>query len=627
MEAYYAEAMEGFEEDDAFYEGLLDEFIETPDGVPVTIPTTARAVVDEAVDNVNPQDVLVKYAPRKMSKGAEQDADIVRQWAHGLVTHWRQQGGDIDFIRDFLKNLFRSGKAVFKVAPDWSLWPTLDKAAEDELREQGPAAIKERVETIKRVRAENVPFYCVSLPPQCVMEDPTVGGRKLWVIERYQGRATEVANTYSVDVEDFRTSMFQRDIIIHEIWSAAYVDYRGRPTPGRHWVFANNQLIRNDENPSGVLPYIIKYSGYGRDSFESRPELKAVGFYTRQNKSMFLAEARRFTHFDAIMSQLAFPLAFLEDNVDPNAISFAPGALNFVPSTVLENIDKLWVTPEIPHPEYLSSLNLIGNQIERGTVQRALRGAGVPGTDSAAQYNALASQSKLRIESCKQAAEQGLSGAVSRVLRHIDLDFNGAVSMYVGDVEGGKNYKLSSKNIQGHYAVQIEFQPNEDSIKERKLVIANDAMTKGGMSPYDAYVFAGFDNPTEMMARKEAYELMQEPLIKRALAKRTLKEWGEDIEMLEMEEQMAQGVQQFNLQQFMNQLFNGGSATGMVDPATGGAPPPEEPPMDPNMMVPMGGPPNQSPQGGGMPMPAGAPPAADPGMVGALQGINTLGSV
>ena len=172
---------------------------------------------------------------------------------------------------------------------------------------------------------------------------------------------------------------------------------------------------------------------------------------------------------------------------------------------------------------------------------------------------------------------------------------------------------VGPKNIRGHYTVAIEFKPNEEAEKERKLIIVNDSITKGGLSPYDAYVNAGYDNPTELIARKLAYDLLQEPMIKRAIAKRLLLKWGEDADQLEMEEKMSDGQKQFDLKRFMDSLQLG-TMTGVGDPMNPGNPPQ---PMNP---------PEAPPQGAGMALPAGAPPVQGmEQLTPTIQDINSLG--
>lgn len=620
MEDYYAEAFNGFEEDDIFYEGLLDEFFNVPAGAHVTIPTTARAVVDEAVDNATPKNLLVSYSPRKNTKSAEADADTVRMFIKAMWLYWRSRGGDIDVLRDFLKNLFKSGKAVFKVAPDWSLWPQLTDDTKAEIRasakneKEAEEVMAERADLIKKVRAENFPYFCRSIAPACIMEDPSVSTRKLWIIERYEASVEEIRATYALDVEELR-EYWAVSYPVHEVWTATHIDWRGRLVPGKHWVFVNWELVRESDNPSYELPYVVKYSGLGREAYEGKPEYKSVGFYTRQNKSMFLAEMRRFTHFDAIMSQLAYPIAFLDLQAEMHSIDFTPGAVNYVPERVMAQVDKMWVQPKIPDAEYLASLGAIGSQIERGTVQRAIRGAGVPGTDSAAQLGMITQQATLRIDSAIQATEQAVTEVSAKVLWNIEHQLKDEVGIRAAGQSG--QIKIGPKNIQGHYAVSLTFAPNDEQTKERKLVLANDAITKGGLSRYDAYVFAGFENPTELIARSLADKLMQEPLIMRFFAKQALKEWGEDADALEMEARVEEAKKQAHLSEVMNMLQLG-ALTEVGDPNTpDGSPPGGGAPMP---SVPPDGPPAQ-----GLPMQPGSPAAAISGpAAGVVQDINAL---
>lgn len=610
MEAHYADAMRSFEEDAMFYEGQIEQFIEVPEGFEVTIPTTPRAVVDEAVDNATPQDILVHYAPRARGKRYEEDADKVRSFIKAVWRYWRSRGSDIDPVRDFLKNLFMSGKAIFKVAPDWSLWPSLDPREEDELRRQGGRALIERVRLIEEVRQQNFPLFIRSIAPQCIMEDPTLGARKLWVIERYQTTPAEVRNYYSRDVPEFR-DYYSVSVPVHELWTASYVGFNGEFVQGKRWLFVNYELVDVVDNHHHELPYIIKYSGFGREAYDGRPELKSVGFFTRHNKSMFLAEARRLTQIDAIMQEVAFPVAFLPDTVDSEQVDFSPGFVNYVPQEVMEYADRIWLTPRIPSGDYMTSLSVIRDQIERGTVQRALRGAGLPGTDSAAQYNTIASQAKLRIESARTATVQAMAWASEQVLKWIDNDLNDRVSLYVAEKDAGE-YRIGPENIGGHYRVAIEFQPNEDAVKERRLVLASDAIARGGLSRWDAYTFAGFDNPWELIERKMADDLMQEPLIRRALAKRVLKEWGEDADQLELQERIDQAENQLAIARVAQELQIGTPRGG--DPMAASGNPAEALPIPAALQTP------GALQALGM-QPMGAGPAPAPPGPGGLVGV------
>jgi len=613
MESAYAEAFKAFEEDVKFYEGQLEDFIEVPEGFDVTIPSTPRAVIDEAVDNAVPSDIRFNYPPRGKRKKHEEDADAIRRFARGLWQFWRFRGGDIDVLRDFMKNLFMSGKACFKVAPDWTLWPQLSPEEESSLRARGREALSERVSMIEKIRKENFPIFCRSIAPSCIMEDPTLGPRKLWVIERYQSSPAEVCNYYGKYLAEYSSSYYHVGVPVHEVWTASYVDWNGRLVQGKRYVFVNYELVEESDNPYHEVPYCIKYSGYGREAYEGRPEFKSVGFFTRQNKSLFLAEMRRFTQLDAIMQSVAFPVAFVPETLSNGEVDFSPGNVNFIPDDLMQYVRNIWLTPQIPSAEYINSLGAISSQIERGTVQKALRGQNIGGVESAAQYNLLSNQARLRIESVVQASQDAVSWATEMALKYIDVILQDSVSVFVGEGNSGGYYEIGPNQIDGHYRISAEFIPNEEALKERKLILASDAISKGILSRWDAYTYAGFDNPWELIERRNADELMQEPIIKRALAKRVLKEWGEDADQLELEERMQQAENQWKLSQYAQQL--------QIGTPRGGEPmSPDGNPVN-AMPIPPAAAPEATPfgPGGGFgPEPPGGPQAAPPPGAGSV---------
>ncbi|MFA5936495.1 MAG: hypothetical protein WC822_01310 [Candidatus Paceibacterota bacterium] len=627
-EDYYAKAFAGFEEDDMFYEGQLEHLVSAPDGFPVTIPTTGRAIVDEATDAIVPQDFLINYPPRALTKVGEADSQNNGRFIHNALKHVRKVSADIDPIRDFARNLFRSGKACFKVVPDYTLWPLLGEEEEKRLKaEGGTDKVLERVRLIEKIRAENFPYSVRSLAPQCIMEDPTISGRKLWMCERYTMNNSEVRSLYSVDIPEMRERDFwgYESYLIHELWTMPYVDFKGRYEPGRQFIFVNYECVEEREHGLRRLPYILKYSGYGREAYNAQPELKSVGFFTPQVKSMLLAEARRNTHFDAIMSQFAYPVAFMPESMEDAGLSLEPGAVNYVPDVMMSNVGNMFAKAPIAAPEYLQSLNYIASQIERGSVQRSVRGAPLPGADSAAQYGMQSNAGRLRLDSCQQATEMAVSEMGAMFLYYTDEVLKTTVSVFASEAPVDK-YSVSPKTIKGHYVVGVTFQPNEDAIKERKLILANDAINKGGLSPFDALLFAGFDNPVELIGRRMAWDILMSDPIRNHLAKEQLREWGLDADAAELEAAAKDMEKQMALRDMANAMQVGGHDNA---PAPEGEPPPgmEMGPPPPSAMQP-GQQPGQMPQQGPTgPMggPGGAPQQQIPAeMAGMMQDLNSL---
>jgi hypothetical protein len=300
-----------------------------------------------------------------------------------------------------------------------------------------------------------------------------------------------------------------------------------------------------------------------------------------------------------MVAQLAFPIGILPLSVDPDSFDTSPGAMNFVPDEVLQNSEKIWLKAPIPDAAIVNSLRSIGSQIERGTTQAALRGAALPGTDSASQLGIYTAQSRLRLDPVQTAMQDALAGLFSMALRYIDRFLKDKVSVFVAERDTAR-YTLGPSQIQGRYDVSVVFMPNEEEVKGRKLALASDAIVKGGLSPYDALTFAGFENASEIIERRMAYDIMQEPLVKRAIGRDILKEWGIDADAAELEEQMEMGQAQKLLSDFMNALQSG-SMRGAGDPMTPTGSPPGGGAQDPTAALAQGG---QGP----MPMPTGAPP-------------------
>lgn len=586
METWYQAAFTEYADNEAIYDGAFETMVALPAGYPVTIPSTSRAIVDEAVANIIPDDIEVHYPPRGVTTRAEEDADLVRRFCRGLYRHWRRSSSDIDALSDWAKNIIISGVGAAKLVPDYTLWPVLPEGEIEELRETGK--LKERVAAIKDLRERHCPLTIRSMAPRCFMVDPTVSARKLWFVERYSSSAAEIRSIYARFEEDFRgyTSVTANHLV-HELWTADYMAWDGKPVGGKHFVFIDRIMAHKGENPYRDVPFVTKYSGFGRQSYEGKPQLKTVGLYTPQVKSLIKAEARRFSQFDAIMAQAAFPIGVFPNSVDLAAFDTTPGALNSVPDNVFENMSKIWLVPPIPDGEYLNSLGVLGAQIERGSTGPALRGAPVRGTDSAAQLAMSTGQAQLRIESARTSLEDGLAELFSKALWYIENIFKGKLSVFVAEKDSHR-YTLGPENIKGHYDVAVTFKPNEEQIKERKLALASDAIVKGGLSPYDALVFAGFENPSEIIARRLAYDVMQEPLVRRAMAKEMLEEWGVDADALAMEEQMDQGLMQKTLSAFMNALQSG-SLRGVGDPMTASGSPPGGGAQDPMAALAQGG--------------------------------------
>lgn len=597
VDRYYRNSILGFEEDNKFYEGALDDYVKVPKGYHKNIPTTGRAVIDEAVDNVEPYDIRIAYPARGPSEKAAKEAEIISRFLRSVIEYWRVNSSDIDVLRDFIKNLFKHGKAVLKIVPDYTLWPSIPDDEIEDLKLKNPSKLKERIRQIKNIRASSFPLVCRSISPVHIMEDPSVDSRKLWVVEKYQMTTEDVRRRFEKYIDT--DSIWENDTYtIYEIWTATYSDDNGNTHFGKHWIYFREDVVLEEDNPYDFLPYIIKYSGFGADNQDGKAEHKAMGFYTIQVKSMLAAELRRFTHFDAMLQQLAFPIIFLPQDIEDLNPDVTPGGLNFVPMEVMEITKNIFIKADLPDAEYMQSLSIIQGQIERGTTQRALRGAGVPGTDSAAQLQMVTAQAKLRVEPLKKVCEGAIDNACELILRYIVDVFEEPLSIFAAEKEAVSEWTVSPRMIGRKFRTKTTFMPSEEQIKERKILVAAEAMAKAQLNPYDAYKLAGFDDATEIIERNLAFEMLQEPQVRRAIAKRALEKWGYSTLELMIETMQDDMMAQQILAALQARL------AGQMQPGTDV---PGQMPQGPQGMPPQGA------QAGALPQAAGAP----------IQGLNT----
>ena len=97
------------------------------------------------------------------------------------------------------------------------------------------------------------------------MIDPTVGARKLWMVERYETSIAEISSMYAEFEEDFQLfTGSQARHKVHEIWTATHADWKGNIQTGKHFIFIDRIEVYKGDNPYPDLPFVTKYSGFGR---------------------------------------------------------------------------------------------------------------------------------------------------------------------------------------------------------------------------------------------------------------------------------------------------------------------------------------------------------------------------
>ncbi len=163
-----------------------------PEDIPITRPSTPAAVIDEATDNsdFNPQWLSLRTPTYGLTETAEKNASMLRSWCLGWLLQQLVAGNDVSPYRDWLKNLYLTGKAVYKVVYDHEQWPTAKQPKHISNEAWRKIQVAQDAE-----REFMNPVVLRSIDPMAVYEEPTVG-EKRWLIEAYDRTAEEIQATY-----------------------------------------------------------------------------------------------------------------------------------------------------------------------------------------------------------------------------------------------------------------------------------------------------------------------------------------------------------------------------------------------------------------------------------------------
>lgn len=605
---------------EAFYEQnwIVDGI---PSGIDVTIPSTARAIVDESVDHsdFNPDWLKINLPTYGLTQDNESRSSKLRSFLIGFLAYQAEHGNDVSPYRDWLKNIYLHGKGVYKICADYDNWPSLDipegtKQYEADQMERDMSAEKEFA---------GIPAVLRSIYPLAMYEDLSVG-EKNWAIEVYEYGAAEIAPLYEDWVPKTRgkngSPLTREEMEAANprlaIWDCYQTGYEDGKYGVWRQVLINETPIGSEQGYRPVepdmispangpdsepvwyknepFPYVIKFSGLGRQS-SGKYEEKARGILTAVT-SLLKAEARRLTQLDAIISQMAWPTIFVTGSRSRFTVGFGPNVVNFVPpgTTVTP------VTPQIPAGPVQAALATIQSGIERGTFGSVIRGDKPPNTTSAAQLAILSGQARLRfgaISMQHQAALSEVSMKLGHIVKHV---INEPVTIWQTDdtdAESDTKNVIKPSDIPDRLIVRYTITTDPAEARDREIQLASYMFEKGAIDLEEFRERCGIRNTAAMRRRVIRDKvLMESPAVIAALGEQYILESGYDLESLTLEKAMRDMLI-IRRQQEMYQQIAGGQNGGM-NPA-GSQPGGQNIAPAPNGGAPgQGGAPPNAPQGG-----------------------------
>lgn len=510
-----------------------------PDNIPITMPSTARAIVDEATDHsdFDPRWVKVHTPTYGLSEKAAQESSRLRAFFPGWLYYQMTHANDVSPIRDFLKNLYIYGKAVFKVYWARDEWPEIEYF-EDMTEGQRKKAEK----AVKKNREFSMPIIMRSVHPLALIEDPTNGAKK-WAIEVYEHAPMEVVDLYeewiptrltSDDILDPNLTVqvmdcYERGIEdgVQGTYHQVFIDEgEGVVSPATERAFLANQ----------PFPYIVKFSGLGRQS-GGKYEEKARGLLYAVD-SLLRAEGRRLTQLDHIISAMAWPTLFVTGPRSKFRVAYGPNVVNYIP----QGVQVTTVTPNIPAGPIQAGLATLQAGIERGTFGSVIRGEKPPQTTSAAQLAILSGQARLRFGAPKihiEAALMEVFQKVSIIAKHAIDDDLTLWQWDDTDAESPNKLVLKPSDIPDPFVCHVEVMADPIEEQERRAQFGVFLFEKGIIDWEEAAERAGVRDVSAMRRRIIRDKILFEtPAVIQALGEQYILESGYDIESLTLEKAM-----------------------------------------------------------------------------------------
>lgn len=569
-----------------------------PQNVPVTMPSTARAIIDEATDHsdFNPSYVKVHTPTYGIGDDAEKRSGRIKAFFPGFYRHQITHKNDVSPYRDLVKNVYLYGKGVLKTITVHDEWPELE--IPEGTYESEAKIIRDGV---KFERELAMPILQRSINPLAIWEDPTEG-QKRYAIEKCEYTALQVRDMYP-SWSPTRTWEGKNGITPSEMvetWDCVQAgvgvcDIPECPDNGDeveglwHQILIGCGASEMDSNASAVVdeatetvflphepfPYEIKFSGYGKQS-SGKYEDKARGLLYAV-KSVIRAEARRFTQMDAIIAQLAWPTIFVTGPRSRMDVKFGPNIVNYVPMGVTVTP----VVPPLPSGPIQQTIAMLQSSIERGTFGSVIRGDKPPQTTSAAQLSILSGQARLRFGSIKIHLEAMLESANKKIGMIQQNVLRSPLTLFQTDdtdETDASKLVLREKDIPKNFPHRVEILTDPREERERRAQFGVLLKREGIIDWEAAAEMAGIEDTAAMRRRViRDKALFDNPAAIALIGETLVIESGYDMESLTLEKMMRDMLAMRRQQRMQEALFapqgganQQGSLPGMRDMAPQG---------------------------------------------------------
>ncbi len=434
------------------------------------MPPTSRRAIDEAVDHVLTRvDVVVPVRKTEDKKLEHQTtAERKRLWTKML---WANIDQYYNMPGDLRKPMFSEGRVCVRKTINWLAIPNFPG-------EDATAAEKREFKTRINELGEQDEFLWEFdlLDNEGVFEDPSNHRDPQYVYAEYKVLTEEARRLFPRKGDPKpgeRNDSGTDDLPDHEAWrngsdyeKVLYIEYWSKPSqhePGQFVQWIEREEVATGDNPYPYVPIAIEDNGYGEVRKNSLIEEKYIGM-TQFMHSIFIAEARQMTSWEAVTEITAFPVAVGRNMAKDRQFKLGPAAIiqlrgqkGEIGSEDLEFLK--W--PEIP-------LGVI--QLAEKTSQLAnsalkmdtIGGVPLPGVDTATEADQQIRNATSKLSSPVAALERICAKLTRWCLMDVEQVIEAPVTLF-GNLQGEDGEaRLEPQDLDGFYLVRVALTTSDE---------------------------------------------------------------------------------------------------------------------------------------------------------------------
>ena len=487
------------------------------------IPPTARRAIDEMADHIlfNPK-IRVPVRPTTSKHVTEQQiAEAKRKF---LNAYWSQVTQRYNPIGDGRKLLLREGRICIRHTLKWDLIPDREKMS----------ARKYRAALNKLVRYEFL-WQDELLDNRTVFEDPSNHRDPAYVFIEYDVLAEEAKRLFPDASGSWRMYDDYAKVTYTEYWTRPTFNPDGTWDSGDFVQWINDEKVNEDENPYPYIPIAIEDAGFGDNYQGVRTAQKYVGL-SQHTHSMFVAEARQMTSWEAVTEITAFPPIY-GHNLDPSKIiNVGPGEIIPLEGTPGESgAEEIEIAkwPEVPQGviRLVDKTTAYANDALK---MDTLSGTPLPGVNTATEADQQIRNASSKLQGPIAALER-LAVKINRwTLMDVEL-LHSPVSVYGTQATDPAVATLSPGEIRGYYDSSCEFTTSDaDAVSQVKarfwaemyrvvpFLSAMTAMERGEIA----------DDPMHEMVRRSAEDVLMSAEMRSIRTLTAAQAYGQLAEMI-----------------------------------------------------------------------------------------------